>query len=253
MSHAEREREQLHDFLDDILDAKEVLKAASDRSDTEEAPNDLRKDATNIFAGSAKLLSLIVDDYISEVAFGAFPDSDDFDQNRWDAIDGLHEKLAYLTKVLGAPDWHWWIENILDELWLLKFGDKPDLLKPAETNQGRKSQPGRKAFLGLQALQWRAYFIAMGIEDLEIIYKAYDCPWENMRKWEKSFRDVLGDDQVDRRLIAATQSDWLKPDFVEIDEIGRIMLSAAGKAELEAEGAIFQECRHLEAGKKQKR
>lgn len=249
MSDSDSQAARLHRMLDEIICAKADLKAADGKLDTAVERQELSGDALQIFSDAADLLTELIDDDVSEIAFGAFPDTDDPDRFRWTAMDMLVEKLQYFVPVLGAPNWSWWVSNFVDELTLISFGDEPRLLKPAERSKGRKSQPGRKAFLRLQALQWMEYMDACGISPFvrdSLVGGAYKERPDTIRKWKKACGDVLSDKEVRHRLDAAKKSSWAGPSYLTTNEAGETTLSEKGRAALEAEGLIYQECLHSE-------
>lgn len=244
MSYSERERHRLHLMLDDIINAKVQLKTADDKLDTAEERHELSGDALQIFSDAADLLTELIDDHVSEIAFGAFPETDDPDKFRWKAIGKFTEKLSYFHDVFGAPNWSWWVENLSMELSLLESGDEPDLLSPAPRKPGQGKRPGRIAFLRTQALQWLEYMRTHRIERMvrnDLVSKAYGADPESIRKWRKACERILGEDTVRWRIEATRRRGWVPDSFLNVDEQGKVSLSERGKDALKENGKTYRE------------
>lgn len=248
MSYSEHERNRLHLLLDDIISSGEKLESERHKLESENGRQELAREGTEIFSKAAELFSALVSEFSSEVAFGAFPNTDDPDRFRWMALDRLHEKLTFLAPVLGAPNWQWWVDNFLDELALLRSGDEPTILKPAKRKPGQGKRPGRVAFLRCQALQWLEYMRAHGIKRKErhslvreAYSEAYGLDSDTIRKWRGLCEKTLGKNNVSRRLAAAQQTGWAPENYLTVGEKGMPTLSEQGKAALQENGETYIE------------
>jgi len=244
MSDPDSQAARLHQMLDEIIRAKTKLKVSDDKLDTAEGQQELSYDALQIFSDAADLLAKLVDDHVSEIAFGPFPETDDPEKFRWIAIDKLVEKLSYFEQILGAPNWSWWVSNLLDELAFLRSGDETNLLTPAKRKRGQGKRPGRVAYLRCQALQWLEYMRTHGIKRKErhdLVGDAYGPDSDSIRKWRGLCENVLGKQNIDRRIAAAAQRGWAPDSYLTVDEKGKPTLSERGKDALRENGDTYRE------------
>lgn len=234
---------RLHAMLDDIITAKRRLFDAHKRLSPEDSEDAVSPAARNIFSASTELLDELVGDEVSRLAFGEFPETEDPGKFRWKAIAKLAEKLRYLEPVLGAPNWQWWVRELVDELALLEAGDEPILLAPGKRQQGHKKFPGRLALLRIQALQWIIFLresgVPVSVRD-HLVERAYGERLDTIRKWRALSVKLFGEGQVAWRLNPAEQRDWAAADFVVADGVGRNTLSERGRKALQDNGDQYR-------------
>lgn len=244
MSGSDAQSARLHQMLDEIIRAKAELKAGDSKRHTPNERPELSGRARDIYAEAANLLAELIDDDVSEFAFGAYPEIYDPDRIRWKAIGIFVEKLSYFHQVLGSPNWSWWVDNLSMELTLLESGDEPYLLSPAPRKPGQGKRPGRIALLRTQALQWLEYMRSHGIKRTErndLVSKAFGADPETIRQWRKSSAKVLNEDTVRRRIEATTRRGWAPDSYLTIDENGKPSLSESGKQALRENGETYRE------------
>lgn len=84
------------------------------------------------------------------------------------------------------------IENIVEDLMGIYWGDEPRFFSPWPRRQGLHKRPYRLARLRRTALDWDKYLAAVGVRAQErhnLISEAYRTDWEAIRKWAGSIEE----------------------------------------------------------------
>lgn len=84
------------------------------------------------------------------------------------------------------------IEQIVDDLMGIHWGDEPRFFSTWPRRQGLHKRPFRIARLRLTALDWEKHLAAVGYSTQErhgIIADAYRTDWEAIRKWSRSIEE----------------------------------------------------------------
>lgn len=115
-----------------------------------------------------------------------------------DARTAVASALMSWQSAFGRrTDTHFW-DEVISELMRLKFGDQPEMLKPAFRKQNQHPQGGRVMFMRLTAVGWQEFFRKNYPNDADNyqteIAEAYGVQFDTIQKWRVRVKKFFGSD-----------------------------------------------------------